>query len=225
MGGRDAPLRRERDARPASRSRDRPSARRCAGARGRGGAPQGAGGRRRAVSRCARGFHRTERCGISRRAGSVSGARHRSPDAEERRGARSPETAAARARPAGAGAARPRRPAPRQHRADRRPSGAVRCPRIRSAGRSGRRALRPRIPAHGPDRARLAAGGEYGAQSISRRNTADIGPRRPRGTASVHVGARRDPCQGDGGTPGCRTGPARCASPRRRAPISVFPAA
>ena len=42
------------------------------------------------------------------------------------------------------------RPASRQHRAHRRPAGAVRRHRVRSADRVGRRALRSRLPADGP---------------------------------------------------------------------------
>ena len=53
-----------------------------------------------------------------------------------------------------AGAALSRRSASRQYRADRRRAGAVRRHRIRSQDRHRRRALRSRLPADGPDRAR-----------------------------------------------------------------------
>ena len=67
----------------------------------------------------------------------------------------------------GAGAPLPRRPAPRQHRAARRPSGAVRLPRVRRRSRLHRPALRPRLPAHGPDREGPPAVGQPTAQSLA----------------------------------------------------------
>ena len=69
--------------------------------------------------------------------------------------------------------ARPWRPASRQYRADRRTAGPVRCDRVRSADRGGRRALRPRLPGHGPDRARPEAGGQHRAQPLPRRDAPD----------------------------------------------------
>ena len=53
--------------------------------------------------------------------------------------------------------ARARRSPSWQYRADRRQAGPVRRPRVRSADRGRRRALRSRLPAHGPPRARTSA--------------------------------------------------------------------
>ena len=65
MGGRDAPLRRERDAgSPGGAGRNRRGARRRTRARGRGGARGCAGRRGRAVDRGARALHRAERRGV-----------------------------------------------------------------------------------------------------------------------------------------------------------------
>ena len=72
------------------------------------------------------------------------------------RGACAPAPAARGARARRAGQALPRRPASRQYRAARRRADAVRRHRVRSQHRHRRRVLRSRLPAHGPDRARLA---------------------------------------------------------------------
>ena len=96
--------------------------------------------------------------------------------------------------------AAPRRSPSRQHRAARRAAGPVRCHRVRSADRGGRRALRSRLPAHGPDRAWPRTIGQHRAQPLSRRDKAGRGSRRPRGAAVVSLDAGRDPRQGDGGT-------------------------
>ena len=64
-----------------------------------------------------------------------------------------------RTRPARIHPPLPWRSSSRQYRADRRPAGAVRRHRVRSADRHRRRALRSRLPAHGPGRARARAAG------------------------------------------------------------------
>ena len=164
MGGRDAPLRRERDARPSGGSR---KDRRCRSpmrsrARSRQRTREAPVVEAEPVARCARAissdrttrrFATTPDLFPARDAAALTQA--------EPRGARSRAPAAARARQARPGTARPRRPAPRQHRADRRQPGAVRCDRVRPADRGRRRALRSRLPADGPDRARPEAGREH----------------------------------------------------------------
>ncbi len=76
----------------------------------------------------------------------------------------------------------PRRPASRQYRAARRPAGAVRRHRVQRADRVRRRALRSRLPADGPGRARPRAGGEHRAQPL---------PRRSRGATRTSTRSRR----------------------------------
>ena len=81
--------------------------------------------------------------------------------------------APARARRARARPPHPRRSPSRQYRADRRPPGAVRRHRVQPTDRLGRRALRSRLSADGPDRARPAAGRQHRVQPLSRRNARD----------------------------------------------------
>ena len=92
---------------------------------------------------------------------------------------------AARARPGRPGPARPWRPPSRQYRADRRQAGAVRRHRVRSADRHRRRALRPRVPADGSDRARTRRRRQRRAQPLSGRD-----PPRSR----ISTGSRRCRC-------------------------------
>ena len=134
---------------------------------------QGTGGRRRALARVRSADFIGQNDAAFRAAPDLFPARDAEVLTQKSRAALSrAATAAARARQAGPGTARPRRPAPRQYRADRRQPGAVRCPRVRPADRGRRRALRPRIPAHGPDRARPDGRRQHGAQPLSRRNAA-----------------------------------------------------
>ena len=113
------------------------------------------------------------------------------------------------------GAARTWRPASRQYRADRRQADAVRRDRVRSAGRLGRPALRPRLPADGPCRARAAARGQYRAQPLSGGDPARRGFRCAGRPAAVHVDARRDPRQGYGGEARGREGRRQGLASRR----------
>ena len=156
MGGRDAPLRRERDARSAGGSRkDRRGAGRCARARRRGGACRRTRRRGRAVDRGARATSsRRTTCAFREMPDLFDPAAAAELTRKSRAFLDRVRPLLLRARRAGLRAARPRRPASRQHRADRRPPGAVRRDRVRSADRGRRRALRSRFPADGSGRAR-----------------------------------------------------------------------
>ena len=134
VGGRDAALRRDEDARPARRAKA-PSISTLADRLGRAIAAAHrarAGGRRRAVDRSARRStsNRTMRRFVTTRRCSRSLRSHGSPRqaAPRSRGcARCWRRAPTRTR-----APRARRPPSRQYRADRRAAGAVRCARVRS---------------------------------------------------------------------------------------------
>ena len=115
----------------------------------------------------------------------------------------------------------PWRPASRQHRPARRPPGAVRRHRIQSADRVRRRALRSRLPADGPGRARPRARRQYRAQPLPRRDRASRGSRRARGAAVVPVDARGDPRQGDGGAAASRPSTEEQGRDRERARASI----
>src|SRR5262245_48706232 len=210
MGGRDAAVRRGGNPRPprgAGPHRCGP----CRPARPHGGGgPSGGSGRRcRAVDRAPRPDPRSERGGVARRPRAVSAARGRgSRRAQPRRLCGHPR-APARARPPWLRAPRPRRPSPRQHRPHRRGPGAVRRDRVRSADRGRRRALRPRLSAHGSGGARPCRRRQRGAQSLSRRDAPARGPRCARRAAVLSIAARRHPRQGDGRPPcPCRRGSA-----------------
>ena len=244
MGGRDAALRRERDARPSGRSgKDRRRAGRCARARGRGGA-RGAPvvdaepwieALARFIAQNDAAFRETPDLFPPREPQRLTRASRAALDRAA--------SAVARARQARPRAARPRRPASRQHRADRRPAGAVRRHRVRPADRGRRRALRSRLSADGPGRARARAGRQHRAQPLSRRDAPRRRPRCARGAAAVHVAARRDPRQGHGGAAANRGGderdgdrqgarrpisprlpPDRAAAPRRWSRSAACPA-
>ena len=117
--------------------------------------------RRRALDRGARKLHRRACRSLRPAARLVSG---RSEPKRSRRPAALPSRASApllaRARADGIHPPHPRRPASRQYRAARRPAGAVRRHRVQRGHRVRRRALRSRLPADGPGRARSRAGGE-----------------------------------------------------------------
>ena len=84
--------------------------------------------------------------------------RNRSARESGPRRVRAHRAAAARARPPRPDPPHPRRSSSRQHRADRRQAGAVRRHRVQRHHRFRRRALRSRLPADGPARARFARG-------------------------------------------------------------------
>ena len=198
MGGRHAPLRRDADARPSGRGRaHRRCARRRAGPRGGEGACGGAGRHDAGFRRRACRDHRAERRRARRRAGAVCarGGRRRS----RRRRARL-SRACGRLLDARERAGLVRRCHGDLHLGNivlhRRRADAVRRHRVRSQARHRRRVLRSRLPAHGPDRARPAAGRQYRAQPLSQRDAARYGPRRAGRAAAVPVGAGGDPRQG-----------------------------
>ena len=122
-----------------------------------------------------------------------------------------------RARADGLHPPHPWRPASRQYRAARRQPGAVRRHRVQRGDRVGRRALRPRLPADGPGRARSRAGGEHRVQPLPRRSQARREPRRARRAAVLPLDAGGDPRQGDGGAArACQAG--RAAGDRAHRP-------
>ena len=116
----------------------------------------------------------------------------------------------------------PRRSASRQYRADRRPAGAVRRHRVRPAHRLRRRALRSRLPADGPGRARAWPRGQHRAQPLPHRDPARRGPRRAGGAAVLPVDAGGDPRQGDGGAARARAADDARRSRAPRATISTW---
>ena len=158
MGGGDAALRRDADARSSGRARrDR---RRGWPTRSAARWPRRMRGRRRADA----GFVAELADVIAQNDAELRGDPDLFPAPAVAALTRATRTAFARLRPllearerAGLRRALPWRPAPRQHRAARRRARAVRRHRIRPAHRHRRRALRSRFPAHGPDQARPCA--------------------------------------------------------------------
>ena len=84
----------------------------------------------------------------------------------------------------------PWRSAPAQHRRPRRPGGAVRRHRVRSGVRRYRRALRPRLPGHGPRVPRPARSRQHPLEPLSRQYRRC---RRAAGAAAVPVDPGGDP--------------------------------
>ena len=154
----------------------------------------------RRLCRCARRDHRAERCRAARGARTVSAASGERADAGDARRVRARAAAAGRARARRAGA---------------RAATAICISAISScidgapvlfdaiefdpSDRHRRRALRSRLPADGPDRARADASRQYRAQPLSRRDAAGGGSRCARRAAAVPVAARGDPRQGHRG--------------------------
>ena len=187
----------------ADRRKDRRGPGRRARARGRGGARRRAGGRGRAVDRRARATSsgRTMRR-FARRRTCFRRATPQTLTRKSRAALDRMRPLLLRARQAGAGAARPRRPASRQHRADRRrpvPFDAVEFDPLIAAGDVlyDLAFLLMDLIERGLTDAANTVLNRYLAETPPRR-----GSRRARRTAAVHVAARRDPRQGDGGTAG-----------------------
>ncbi len=184
MGGRDAPFR--RDARRSiisptqgastSRSRTRSAARSRPRMRAHRSAPS------RAVDRGACVLYRRAREDVRGTASSVRRRRERAARLRKPRRLRTPHAAPGRTRAARPHSPHPRRPASRQYRADRRAPGAVRRHRVQRHHRLRRPALRSRLRADGPYRARTWRGRQHRAQPLSRRHKARRGPRCARRT-------------------------------------------
>ena len=156
MGGGDAALRRNPDARSSGRARrDRRARSPTRSAARWRKAHAGGAGRAPDLSRELADDHRAERRRVARRPRPVSraGKWRRWRKARAQRFTRVRPLLEARERD-GRVRALPRRSASRQYRAARRRAGAVRRHRIRPAARHRRRVLRSRLPADGPDRAR-----------------------------------------------------------------------
>ena len=169
LAGRHAPLRRGRPARPHGRAR-----RADAGADGGAGRPRRRLPRRPGAGHAASPgpttiaarWRPTSASCASRAIGSTRRPPRRWPTALP--GALEPFVDLVARRAGGRrGAALPWRSASAQHRADRRQAGAVRRHRVLRANRQHRRALRSRLRADGPLRARPAAAGQPAAERMA----------------------------------------------------------